>query len=169
MMCAVLSFGCVARTAPVATESDDWPTTGGAPGNTRYSPLRQIDRDNVSSLRVAWTYHSGDARADNRSQIQATPIVVDGVLYATTPSLDVIALRADAGSEIWRFDPFAGRERESHVNRGVVYWSDGHDRRIFFSAGRRLYALDAASGRPVPAFCGDGYVDLANELSRDVG
>src|SRR3954468_14998422 len=172
LWCATLALtfvGCVARTAPPVTQTSDWPNTGGAPGNSHYSPLDQIDRGNVSSLHIAWTYHSGDAGADNRSQIQATPIVVDGVLYATTPSLGVIALHAENGVELWRFDPFAGGARESHVNRGVVYWSDGHDRRIFFSAGRRLYSLDAGSGRPVPTFGGDAYVDLAAGLSRGVG
>src|SRR3954471_19959179 len=157
---ALTFVGCVARTAPPLTLTSDWPNTGGAPGNSHYSPLDQIDRGNVSSLHVAWTYHSGDAGTDNRSQIQATPIVVDGVLYATTPSLDVIALHSENGVELWRFDPFAGGARESHVNRGVVYWSDGRDRRIFFSAGRRLYSLDATTGRPVTTFGADGWVDL---------
>ena len=166
---ATLLAGCVAHTTPPVAQTSDWPTTGGAPGNSRYSPLDQINRGNVSSLRVAWTYHSGDATADNRSQIQATPIVVDGVLYSTTPSLDVIALRAGNGTEIWRFDPFAGGTRESHVNRGVVYWSDARDRRVFFSAGRRLYSLDASSGRPVSGFGSGGWVDLAAGLSREVG
>src|SRR3982751_6262125 len=110
---AMTFVGCVARTAPTVTQTSDWPTTGGAPGNSHYSPLDQIDRRNVSSLHVAWTYHSGDAGADNRSQIQATPIVVDGVLYSTTPSLDVVALRGESGTELWRFDPFAGGARES--------------------------------------------------------
>src|SRR3954463_5527386 len=149
---AMTFVACVARTAPTITQTGDWPTTGGASGNSHYSPLNQIDRGNVSSLHVAWTYHSGDASADNRSQIQATPIVVDGVMYTTTPSLDVIALRGESGAQLWRFDPFAGGARESHVNRGVVYWSDGRDRRIFFSAGRRLYSLDATTGRPVTSF-----------------
>src|SRR3954471_17739465 len=157
---AVIFAGCAARTAPSVTQTTDWPTTGGASGNSHYSPLGQIDRGNVSSLHIAWTYHSGDASADNRSQIQATPIVVDGVLYATTPSLDVIALHAENGVELWRFDPFAGGARESHVNRGVFYWSDARDRRIFFSAGRRLYSLDASTGRPVTTFGADGWVDL---------
>ena len=170
-----MSFACVTRTpaarspAPPAVPTGDWPTTGGAPGNSRYSALAQINRDNVSSLRVAWVYHSADARNDNHSQIQATPIVIDGVLYATTPSLDVVALRADIGTVLWRFDPFVGRERESHLNRGVVYWSAGRDQRIFFSAGRRLYSLDAGTGRPVAGFGGSGWVDLAAGLSREVG
>src|SRR5256885_7732464 len=139
----------VLASGPVRAQ-DDWRTTGNDPGNTRYSHLAQINTGNVAQLKVAWTYHTGDLAANARGEIQATPIVVNGVLYTTTPALAVVALRADSGTLIWRFDPFAGRERESHVNRGVVYWSDGLDRRIFLSAGRRLYSLDAATGRLDP-------------------
>src|SRR5436309_2333435 len=100
---------------------DDWPVTGGEPGNSRYSALEQINRDNVARLRVAWTYHTGDLAPNEHGEIQATPIVVGGVLYTTTPKLAVIALRADRGTLLWRFDPFVHRHREAHVNRGVVY------------------------------------------------
>ena len=147
--------------------SADWRATGGDPGNSRYSTLTQITRENVAQLQVAWTYHTGDAPA-NRSEIQATPIVIDGVLYTTTPALAVVALDAGSGTLRWRFDPFAGRRPEVHVNRGVVYWSDGNDRRIFFTAGRRLFALDAGTGRPVLSFGDSGWVDLAAALGRDV-
>jgi len=123
----------------------------------------------VASLRVAWIYHTGDVAANTRSEIQATPVIVDGVLYTTTPALAVVALRADSGTLIWRFDPFANRQRDSHVNRGVVYWSGNGERRIFFSAGRRLYSLDAGTGRPALAFGEGGSLDLAAGLSRDVG
>ena len=139
--------------------------TGGDPGNSRYSALDQINRGNVAHLQVAWTYHTGDLPANGHGEIQATPIVVDGVLFATTPALAVIALHADDGRLIWRFDPFTSGERASHVNRGVVYWN----RRIFFTAGRRLYGLDARTGRPIPTFGDSGSVDLTAGLSRDIG
>ncbi|MFL5464377.1 MAG: PQQ-binding-like beta-propeller repeat protein [Gemmatimonadaceae bacterium] len=138
-------------------------------GNTHYSPLDQINRGNVAQLRVAWTYHTGDAPPNAHSEIQASPIIVDGILYTTTPALAVVALRAETGILVWRFDPFANRVRDSHVNRGVAYWSDGSARRIFFSAGRRLYSLDAATGRSVSTFGDSGWVDLAAGLGRDVG
>jgi len=149
------------------TRRDDWPVTGGAPGNDRYSALDQINRDNVRQLAVAWTYHTGDAPPSGRSEIQSTPIVVDGMLYTTTPALAVIALSANSGTLRWRFDPFAGRTRETHANRGVAYWADGDDRRIFFTASNRLYALDARTGRPVPTFGDSGWVDLTAGLERD--
>ena len=105
---------------------------------------------------MAWTYHAGGVEAGVHSEMQATPIVVGRVLYATTPALTVIALRADSGTLIWKFDPFANRPREAHVNRGVAYWAKGDDRRIFFSAGRRLYALDARTGTPISTFGDSG-------------
>ena len=158
---------CAGCEAASRTGGDGWVTTGAEPGNTRHSSLAQINRANVSQLRVAWTYHTGDAPAQG-SEIQATPIVIDGVLYTTTPALAVIALRADSGTLIWRFDPFANRTRESHVNRGVAYWAGGGQRRIFFSAGRRLFALDASTGRPAPTFGDSGWVDLADGLGREI-
>jgi quinoprotein glucose dehydrogenase len=161
----ITAAACANGAAPNA----DWSVTGGDPGNSRYSALDQIDRDNVGRLRVAWTYHTGDVRPGVHSEIQATPIVVDGVLYTTTPSLAVIALRADSGTLRWRFDPFSGRARASHVNRGVVYWADAREQRILFTAGRRVYALDARTGHPIPSFGDSGSVDLAEGLGRDVG
>jgi quinoprotein glucose dehydrogenase len=146
----------------------DWPVTGGDAGQSRYSPLTQIDRTNVRRLRVAWTYHAGDASPTGRSEIQATPIVAHGVLYATSPSLAAFALRADNGTPIWRFDPFQLQPRESHVNRGVAFWESGADRRIFYVAGRRLYALNADTGKPAPEFGNGGWVDLGEGLGRDV-
>ncbi len=146
----------------------EWRVTGGDPGNSRYSPLAQIDTANVSRLRVAWVYHTGDAATDGRTQIQATPIVVHGVLYATSPTLKVFALRAATGKQLWTFDPWAGRRMESHVNRGVVYWESGAERRVFVSAGSRLYAIDAVTGRPAQGFGNDGWIDLKAHLGRDV-
>ena len=162
---AGLIVGCVSPGPSRSHAASDWSVTGGDAGNTRYSGLDQINRTNVSGLRVAWVYHTGDSLI---GQIQATPIVVDGVMYTTTPGLAVIALRADSGTLIWRFDP-PDRAQASHVNRGVVYWSDSVERRIYFSAGRRLYSLDASTGRPVAAFGDSGWVDLATGLGRDIG
>jgi len=163
---AGLIVACVRPGATGYSSASDWSVTGGDPGNTRYSRLDQINRKNVAALRVAWIYHSGDALV---GQIQATPIVVDGVMYTTTPALSVVALRADSGTVIWRFDPFRNRLPQPHANRGVAYWSDGAERRVYFSAGRRLYSLDASTGRPIFAFGDSGSVDLAAGLGRDVG
>ena len=163
------ALSCARPSQPAAREDVDWRVTGGEPGQTRYSPLDQITRANVKSLRVAWVYHAGDASPENRSEIQATPIVVHGVLYSTSPSLVLFALRASTGQPLWRFDPFAGQSRrESHVNRGVSYWESGDDRRLFYTAGRRIWCVNATTGRPCAAFGENGSIDLASGIDRDV-
>lgn len=92
-----------------------WPVNGGI-DNGRYSPLTQIDRSNVAQLKVAWTFDSHDAFTG--SEMQSNPIVVDGVLYATTPSLKVVALDAATGSEKWRFDPAGGAPPLAGIEMG---------------------------------------------------
>ena len=154
----------------LAAADRDWPVYLGDAASSQYSRLRQIDDTNVRHLDVAWVYRSGDARADNRSQIQCNPLIVDGVLYGTSPQLKLFALDAATGIERWRFDPFAGRDAASvtGVNRGVVYWTDGDDRRVYFTADHFLYAIDARTGALVPAFGNRGRVDLKEGLGRDV-
>jgi quinoprotein glucose dehydrogenase len=166
---AALVASALAATGGPADEVG-WPTHGGDPGHTQYSALRQIDATNVGRLEVAWTYHTGDAQRDNRSQIQCNPIVVGSVLYATSAGLKVFALDAATGKALWTFDPFAGGGGPSSlgVNRGVTYWADGDDERILFTAGSRLYALDARTGKPIATFGKGGSVDLHDGLGRDV-
>ncbi len=101
----------------------------------------------------------------NGTQIQATPIVVDGVLYSTGNTGVAFAVHADNGVEIWKFDPYAGRRSEGGTNRGVVYWTDGSEKRILFTAGSRLYALNAATGALIPTFGTDGWIDLTRALA----
>jgi quinoprotein glucose dehydrogenase len=148
-----------------------WPMHGGDPGHQQYSPLSQIDTTNVGRLQVAWTFRTGDARADGRSQIQCNPIIVGRVLYATSAQLKTFALDAATGRQLWAFDPFAGgadgRSAALGVNRGVVYWASGDDRRILVAAGERLYALEAGTGRPIPSFGTNGSVGLREGLGRE--
>jgi quinoprotein glucose dehydrogenase len=146
----------------------DWPAHGGDAGHTQSSPLDQITTANVQRLKVAWTYHTGDARAE-RSEIQCNPIVVHGVLYATSPQLKVFALDAATGTRRWVFDPFrAGKPTSAlGVNRGVVFWESGTDQRIFMAAGQTLYALDAKTGVPITSFGEQGGVSLKEGLGRD--
>jgi quinoprotein glucose dehydrogenase len=147
----------------------DWGYYLGDAASSQASPLTQIRRDNVSRLAPAWVYHTGDASPDGRSQIQCNPLIVDGVLYGTTPRLALFALDAATGQELWRFDPFAGSFDDfgMSVNRGLVFWQDGGDRRILFSAGPTLYAIDAGSGRSIESFGGAGEVDLHVGLGDD--
>src|SRR4029077_13541173 len=124
------------------TGSRDWKVYGGGPESIRYSALDQINRDNVGRLQVAWTFDTGDAFSG--SEMECNPIVVDGVLFASSPKLRVIALDAATGRLRWSFDPNDGRKVTHAIrNRGVTYWAEGDDRRIFFVARQYLYALDA--------------------------
>jgi quinoprotein glucose dehydrogenase len=165
-----LALSAGAPPAPAAGADAGWPAHGGDPGHRQHSAADQIDRSNVSRLQVAWTYRTGDASPDGRSQIQCNPIVVDGVLYATSPQLKVFALEAATGRERWVFDPFAGGDAPHAlgVNRGVTYWASGQDRRILVTAGQKLFALDAATGRPIATFGRHGSVSLLEGLDRDV-
>jgi quinoprotein glucose dehydrogenase len=137
-----------------------WAINGGE-GNIRYSPLTQIDRSNVSKLQVAWTYDSKDAFKD--SEMQSNPIVVDRVLYATTPTMKVVAVNAETGQEIWRFDPSGGSTTRTRFrHRGVTV----HQDRVFVSYRNFLFALDRKSGQPVASFGEKGRIDLRQGLGR---
>ncbi|HMJ67900.1 MAG TPA: PQQ-binding-like beta-propeller repeat protein [Cyclobacteriaceae bacterium] len=155
--------------------NNGWRVTGGSKENIRYSTLTQIDTTNVRDLTVAWTYRTNDADTVNNSQIQCNPIVVDGILYATSPKLKVIALDALTGKEKWVFDPTKGLDEGNqrmrfvlNNNRGVTYWENGEDKRILFTASAFLYALDAKTGVPVASFGNKGMVDLHEGLGRNV-
>ncbi|MFM1941599.1 MAG: hypothetical protein RI897_581 [Verrucomicrobiota bacterium] len=140
-----------------------WRVYHGDPGGSHYSELDQINRSNVGNLNVAWTWSSGESG----DTIECNPIMVDGLLYITTPKVRCAALDAASGRLVWRFDPWEGR-RGGGVNRGVVYWSDGgRDRRIFHTAGDYLYALEAGSGSLIRTFGAGGRVNLRDGLDRD--
>src|SRR5262249_22950634 len=171
---AVLIFvGCAAALSGDRGRSDDWPTYGNDPGGTRYSPLVQIDRANVANLRVAWTYRTGErggAPPYAHMAFEATPLMLDGTLYLSTPYNRVIALDAATGAERWAWDAKVDRSRRLAIvtSRGVSTWLDGTAsrdaacrRRIFVGTiDARLIALDARSGTPCADFRRDGTVDL---------
>jgi quinoprotein glucose dehydrogenase len=166
---------------PTNGEIADWPYYGGDAGGSRYSPLTQIDKSNVAELKVAWEYHTGDFSdgSDNRrkSEFEATPIVVDGTMYLSTPFNRVVALDPETGREKWSFDPkidlHAGYS-EGLVNRGVGLWTDpgkgeGEScrRRIFLATiDARLFALDAAAGTPCADFGAGGQIDLTRSIAN---
>ncbi|HKY04955.1 MAG TPA: PQQ-binding-like beta-propeller repeat protein, partial [Blastocatellia bacterium] len=141
----------------------DWPIYLGGPENMHYSRLKQINRANVKRLKVAWTFDTGDASF--ASELQCNPIVINGVLYATTPKVNAIALNAATGELIWRFDPHEGRKVIGKMrNRGITYWSDGKEGRIFVAVREHLYCLDAKTGRPIASFGERGRIDLRENL-----
>jgi quinoprotein glucose dehydrogenase len=131
----------------------DWPEYNGGPERSHYSALRQITPENVGQLRRAWEYHTGDF-----GMLECNPIVVGGVLYGVTAASGAFAVEAATGKELWRYRP--GEVEWAHAVRGVTYWSEGEDRRIFFTAGPWLIALDARTGLPLPAFGQGGRVSL---------
>jgi len=166
-------------TAQRGAPNGEWPAYGGDLGSTKYSALDQIDEDNVDRVRVAWRWMSPDnaITAENErlapGAFKGTPIMVGGVLYVRTSLSLVAAIDAATGEQIWSFDPAsyeAGRPTNLGFNtRGVAYWSDGQEARIFVATGdSHLWALDAATGEPVPGFGGAGGLDLLEGLRRSV-
>jgi quinoprotein glucose dehydrogenase len=165
LVCMTLFSASDQRSVP-KTGYREWKVYGGDPGSIRYSTLDQINRENVRRLQVAWTFDTGDAFPE--SEMQCNPIVVNGILFASTPKLRVIALDAATGKLRWSFDPNQGKKVIGKArNRGLNYWEDGREHRIFFSDRNYIYALDAATGHVVPGFGKSGRVDLREGLGRD--
>src|SRR5262249_88566 len=136
-----------------------WTAYGGGSEQIRYSSLQQINRTNVKQLEVAWTYDTGETGG-----LQTQPVVVDGILYAYTPTHRTFALRANAGQHLWTFDPkIIGRG----PNRAVMYWASGNDKRIFAAVDQYVYALDVGTGTPISTFGDNGRIDLRAGFERD--
>jgi quinoprotein glucose dehydrogenase len=161
-----------------------WPTYSNDPGGTRYSPASQIDRNNVTQLKVAWTFHTGalphDPELDKKAAFEATPILVDGKLFLSTPYDHVFALDPETGAKLWEFDPKLELPYGSSevTSRGVSAWRGPSGKagsacrlRIFIGTlDARLIALDGASGKPCADFGSEGEVDLtAGVKLRDPG
>ena len=134
--------------AALGQDDVGWPGYQGGPDRNQYSALDQITPENVAQLEVAWTYHAGDGSESARSQIQCNAIVIDDVLYATSPALEAFALDAATGREQWVFEPAAEGGGTGGVNRGVSYWESASDPRVLDSAGANLYSLCARTGEP---------------------
>ncbi len=166
---AFLSAVVVFTSHGFAAADANWGAYLGDSGGTHFSSLTQITPANVARLQPAWTFRTGDADPRNRSQIQCNPLVVDSVLYGTSPQLLLFALDAATGRELWRFNPFAATLAEANrgLCRGLSWWAEGRERRLMFSAGRYLYAVDPATGRVIDSFGDGGRVDLLAGLDRD--
>ena len=176
IFCVVVSIS----NAPSQTSKRvEWAAYGNDAGGMRYSPLAQIDRDNVAKLKVAWEYHTGDisdgTKYPRKSEFESTPIFVDGTLYLTTAFNRVVALDPVSGKERWTFDPkinLGTKYSEGLMNRGVATWLDANHnpgaecrRRIFLTTiDARLIVIDAASGRPCKDFGNGGEIDLTQGI-----
>jgi quinoprotein glucose dehydrogenase len=145
------------ETGPSFGSDHNWADYLGGPDRNHYSKLKQIDSSNASKLQKAWEYALPDS-----GQMQANPLIIDGVLYGISATVQPFALDAATGKEIWRF-----KEKNKHwasTSRGVSYWTDGKDKRILFTAGSFLWALDADSGQPISSFGQDGKIDMHSGL-----
>ncbi|MGA8028352.1 MAG: pyrroloquinoline quinone-dependent dehydrogenase, partial [Bryobacteraceae bacterium] len=158
-------------------EKGDWPVYGHDPGGQRFSPLTAINRSNVKSLKIAWTYRTGDAYApkdgSKPTQFEATPLYVDGALFLGTPLGRIIALDPVNGKERWSYDSHVDKDAGfgDNANRGVSTWKSATgQRRIFIATiDARLIAVDAVTGRPCPGFGENGIVDLRRGLRMGRG
>ncbi|SPE21708.1 Quinoprotein glucose dehydrogenase [Candidatus Sulfotelmatobacter sp. SbA7] len=172
-----IGLACAGTQSATAQSSpkDDWAYYGHDAGGTRYSPLAQINRQNVAQLKVAWVFHTGDisdgSNGKKRSGMETTPILVEDTLYLTTGFNRVFAVDAESGKQRWVYDPMielAGNYGDGLINRGVAAWLDplrpkGKPcrRRIFEATlDARLIALDAATGEPCIDFGNRGQISL---------
>jgi quinoprotein glucose dehydrogenase len=176
----VAGFALGSRTE-TASSSGDWPVYGGDPGGMKYSPLAQITRDNVRLLEPAWSWKPGEAPIPGPrlpvpghevrpANFEVTPVVIDGMMYLSTPFNRVVALEADTGTKTWVYDPRAydwGQvpNGTGYVHRGVAVWTGKNERRIFMNSRWRLIALDARTGQPIPTFGHKGEIDLTEHLT----
>jgi len=147
-------------------KNGEWSTYGADLGSTRYSPLDQINRTNFSNLEVAWRFKTDNLGPRPEFNLESTPLMVKGVLYAAAGTRrSVVAADAGSGELLWKFSYNEGKRAEAAPRqlsgRGLAYWTDGRSERIIYvTPGYQMIALDAKIGRPVPGFGKDGMVDL---------
>jgi quinoprotein glucose dehydrogenase len=176
----------IAATSPLAAGEapgtvGNWPAYAGDAGGSRYSPLDQINTTNVSELKPAWEIHTGDVSdgtdGRSKSEFEATPIVIAGTMFLTTPFNRVLALDPETGREKWSFDPKIDLRQhysEGLVNRGVAFWPgpEGADvgacrQRIFLATiDAQLFALDSTTGQPCADFGNAGQIDLKDGIAN---
>ena len=146
----------------------DWGIYRGDKKGNQFAELAQINAANVHRLRPVWEYHTGDA--GERTSTYANPIMIDGRVYVSTPSLNAACIDAETGEQIWFFDSSKHNATQQVMrgrNRGVVYWEGEQGRRIFVFVRHRVYAVDAVTGELITTFGQDGHIDLRNDLGMD--
>jgi glucose dehydrogenase len=153
----------------------EWLYYGGDPGGSRYSTLTDINADNVQRLRVAWQWKHWETPLDQYNTVpgffESTPLMINGVLYVTTPYNSIAAVDAETGKELWRFDGEAYKlgqvlSGSGWKLRGTAFWRDGNSLRIFLNSRHRLFSLDARTGEAVHTFGNNGEVSLTDGLPR---
>lgn len=174
--CVLLAASCGYSIAAAQTGSTDgsWPFYGADAGNTKYSSLDLINRDNVAELEIAWRWKTENFGPKPDNNFRATPIMVDGVLYTTAGSRRVaVAIDAATGETLWMYRPEESDEAggaRSSSGRGLAYWSDGNgdDRIVYVTRSFKLVCLNAKTGLPCADFGTSGLVDLKEGLGRRV-
>jgi quinoprotein glucose dehydrogenase len=153
----------------------EWPYWSGDHAHTRYSAIPDITPANVQQLAPVWEWNTGEMPLPQYGTrpggFENTPIMIDNVLYVSTPFHRVVALHAETGAQLWAFDPEASKGEEDSIgfkHRGVAYWRDGNDVRILLNTDSRLFALDARTGKPIPSFGRRGVASLTEGLRLTV-
>jgi quinoprotein glucose dehydrogenase len=159
-------------------EMIEWPYVGSEQTHTKYSPAEDITAANVDQLEIAWEWEVGELPlpeyGTRPGSFETTPLMIDNVLYLSTMYTRVVALNAETGEELWAFDPRAyeggsrGASAGGFKHRGVAFWREGDDARLFINSRDRLYAVDAGTGRLVTAFGDGGSVILTDGLIRPI-
>ncbi len=146
-----------------------WQHYLGDPERTHYSTLDQIDSSNVKNLKVAWVYKSGGLEEGRTTQIQTNPLIIDTVLYGVNAAIELFALSAKTGEEIWKFNPTSKDNSGLGLNRGLSFWKSNSEEksRLFFSSGSKLYAVNVENGKVISSFGEKGHVDLRDGLGRN--
>ena len=178
----VASFAAESSAQPKsAKEQGEWPTWGGDPGSMHYSPLTQVNRENVANLQLAWEWDTGEEPLrgprlpvpDNPvrpGSFENTPLVYDGVMYVSTSYNKVVTLNPDTGQVLWTYDPRITEWGQvpngtGFVHRGVALWENGDgERRVFLNSRWRLISIDPVTGEPDPSFGDGGEIDLTAQL-----
>jgi glucose dehydrogenase len=169
----LVAYAALAAAQRIPPRGAQWPYAAGDPGGMHYSALSIINKSNVGRLKPAWTWKADEKLMAGNGvapgSFEVSPLMIDGVLYLSTPYNRVVALDAQTGEKIWDYDPRAYEAGQppngtGFVHRGVAFWSNGRQRRVFLNSRWRLISIDAETGRPVSSFGEAGEVDLTRDL-----
>jgi len=175
-LAVVLAAGSMLAGQSASSRQVEWPFVGGDQENTKYSALADINADTVQRLHIVWQWQHGETRRDDYQtapgNFETTPLMIDGVLYVTTPYNNLVALSADTGKELWRFDGEAYKLGQipgtGFKHRGAAVWRDGANLRVFLNSRTRLFSIDAKTGKPVQSFGSGGSVSLVTGFPKKI-
>src|SRR5579872_5396682 len=171
IVCLILALPTLAQTG---AKNGEWRSYGGDTANTRYSPLDQINGANFNRLQLAWHFNTANLGPRPEYNLEGTPLMANGVLYATAGTRRaVVALDAATGELLWvhgeKEGPRGTNAPRQLSGRGLAYWTDGRTERVLYvTPGYRLVALDAKTGAPVPSFGANGIVDLKLDDDQEI-